>query len=658
MSHDTLNDDCQVMPPTQIGRTARGASGWLWWLVTLPFALVGRFCRFWLRLASRLIRFPFALSRRRISVQLIYSYVLVVVLTALVVELVGIGAAVIIAGHIVTNDQLDTSMGDRALAMAQVLGGPAPAVLPASMKQPTKARETRRPVKSVAPMPQSIPASNVPASVMERIAESVSGWLATVRTAAKDYVNAADRYTLEKQLTLLTQAPPRHSSSPPPEASAIGGGKVADALVTDATGRVVASSNHTWAPLGEPVEAVNFSKISEVTRRAIELRGRPTQYGNLYVLDEKDGYTAAAYPLLSSSGQLLGVVALQSHHVAARVPVLDLLGGIGLFSIAYLVFLAGAALVVAIPIGIWRARSFSRRLKRLATAADAMAHGDLNRRVPVTGQDEIARLSERFNEMSEQLSETDRARKAFVANISHELRTPVAILQGTIERLMTRRPALPADVVTNGATRPPATADTESATDSAVVEPTALRVMHQETATLSRLIDDLFTLARIEETALPLEIAVVHVDEIASEAATGLRPLAWEQRKVTVQSLITPATPPVLADTTRLRQILNNLLYNALRHTPEGGVIIIDAVTQESVVEIAVTDTGIGISPDHLASVFERFYQAERGHRHHDGSGLGLHIVKQLVEAQQGTISVESALGQGTTFRFTLPRAV
>jgi signal transduction histidine kinase len=180
-------------------------------------------------------------------------------------------------------------------------------------------------------------------------------------------------------------------------------------------------------------------------------------------------------------------------------------------------------------------------------------------------------------------------------------------------------------------------------------------VIHQETTTLSRLIDDLFTLARIEETALPLEALPLQVAEVAGQAVESIRAVAWEQRKVAVESLVGEGLPAVVADRTRLRQILTNLLYNALRYTPEGGMIVVDASLCAEMVEISVSDTGIGIPPEELERVFDRFHRVERGGRHDGGSGLGLHIVRQLVVAQGGAIVVTSESDQGTMFRFTLP---
>jgi signal transduction histidine kinase len=312
-------------------------------------------------------------------------------------------------------------------------------------------------------------------------------------------------------------------------------------------------------------------------------------------------------------------------------------------------------------------------VKALAIAADSWAAGDLTRRAAVKGEDEIGRLGAHFNIMSERLASTDRARRAFVANVSHDLRTPVAIMRGHLERLQSLQANVPAEAAPLAAGvgaserggAPPA-GDTLIGErllpgETVSVDPATIDLLHRETVTLGRLIDDLFTLARVEETQLPLELGPLNLAEPVTEAVEGLRQLAWTQSKVTVQSLIRPDLPLVMGDATRIRQILNNLIYNALRHTPAGGLVIVDAqeVAGNTQVEVSVMDTGVGIPPEKLPSVFERFVHGDDSVRGKgEGSGLGLHIVKQLVEAQSGTITVESSLGQGTVFRFRLPRAV
>lgn len=287
-------------------------------------------------------------------------------------------------------------------------------------------------------------------------------------------------------------------------------------------------------------------------------------------------------------------------------------------------------LLASIPVSVWMSRMFSKRLSRVAQAAEAMARGDLQRRIEVAGEDEISQLAVQFNDVIERLEQADRSRKAFIANVSHELRTPLAIIQGNLERLLeAERVAGVASI--SGPTR---------LADDSLPDRQMLETIQREALTLNRLIDDLFTLARLEEAVLPLESAPLRLDELVTQAVEGVRSVAWKQRKVTVQSLVREDLPPVLADRIRLGQILGNLLHNALRHTPEGGLVIVDAESSGAVVDISVSDTGIGIPPEELDRVFDRFYQVEHGGREPAGSGLGLSIVKHLVEAQHGTVTV------------------
>jgi two-component system OmpR family sensor kinase/two-component system sensor histidine kinase BaeS len=177
-----------------------------------------------------------------------------------------------------------------------------------------------------------------------------------------------------------------------------------------------------------------------------------------------------------------------------------------------------------------------------------------------------------------------------------------------------------------------------------------------EIDTLSSLIDDLFELSRLEARELELDLAPLPVAEVINKTVRGLQKLAWEQHKVSLNAQVPDDLPLVLADGQRLGQILTNLIHNALRFTPEGGVVKITAQASSDCVEVSVRDTGVGIPPEDLPHIFERFYRADKSRsRAHGGSGLGLAIVKQLVEMQGGTISVESIPGEGSQFRFILP---
>ncbi|MGN6032727.1 MAG: ATP-binding protein [Thermomicrobiales bacterium] len=414
-----------------------------------------------------------------------------------------------------------------------------------------------------------------------------------------------------------------------------GAAEVSHVVLVNRDGVIVASSDPAFAPEGTAIGEVDRGEFGPMAREIIALDGTVGPDGSLYEATAIDGRSVAAYPVIGDDGAMHGVFMLEGPTLPSllgpargafvREYALENAKQLWLFSIP--------ALLVAIPFGVWRARSISRRLDRLAGAADALAEGNLDTRVTVRRRDEIGRLGERFNEMGERIAASDRSRRAFISNVSHDLRTPVSIIQGTIERMVEAR-------------------DLGRPVDGFSVD-----VIQHETRMLTHLIDDLFTLAKLEEHSLRLDRTAMAVPDVVNEAVMGMRELAWSQQKVTVESLVNPDIPPVYADPTRVRQVINNLLYNALRHTPEGGLIVVQAVQRGSTVEIAISDTGRGIPPETLPNVFTRYYQAERSKRKAGGSGLGLSIVKQIVEEHGGTIVVESQVGQGTTFRFSLPTA-
>ena len=559
--------------------------GWLlyrlWRIVTFPP-----------RLAWRIFMLPWRLQRRKISVQLIYSQVLVVILTILLLETVAIAIAVgLYTIGIIDDEALDFSVGQRTQAVAVAFS----------------VQDIGDALADDAPIPE----------------------------------DTRDEARQQLQALIAGSFPP---GEPPVEPGNLVEDEpnIAYGLVTDRDGTVVVSTDASWAAVGTTVDSIAFPETARITRRAISRDDEPIAFGNRYVQDVEDRTTVASHPILRD-GDVVGAVTLQGVR-APKASLGDIIepstvSGFAITNGIVLAILSVPALLVSIPVGVWRARKISRRVTDLADAADAMAAGDLSKRIDVRGEDEISRVSIRFNDMIERLQETDSARKSFVANVSHELRTPVAIIQGNLEQML--------DV------------DEGDEDRVAMEQHRKLDMLYQETLTLSRLIDDLFTLARIEEAQLPLEALPFRLDDIVGQVLEGIKGVAWEQRRVSVESLVAANLPPVAGDETRVRQILGNLLYNALRHTQEGGLIIVNAQANAipGMVEVSVSDTGIGMTEEQLTRVFERFYQAERTGRNAGGSGLGLTIVKQLVEAQHGTVSVESTLGQGTTFRFTLPIA-
>jgi two-component system, OmpR family, phosphate regulon sensor histidine kinase PhoR len=240
-----------------------------------------------------------------------------------------------------------------------------------------------------------------------------------------------------------------------------------------------------------------------------------------------------------------------------------------------------------------------------------------------------------------QLAEAERSeqsRRELIVNVSHELRTPIASIRGHVESLLMANEDQNAPAVT------------------ASGQQNYLEIVQRETERLSALVDDLLALARAEAGELRLDIAPVSADEVVEEIYQTMAPLARRERQVTLTRSIPPGLPLVLADRQRLMQVMLNLVRNAITYTPAGGIVSI-AIERASSAQIAliVADTGIGIPPEELERVFERFYRTDASRaRSTGGFGLGLAIVRDLVSAMGGSISAESAVGEGSRFRLLL----
>jgi two-component system sensor histidine kinase BaeS len=181
-------------------------------------------------------------------------------------------------------------------------------------------------------------------------------------------------------------------------------------------------------------------------------------------------------------------------------------------------------------------------------------------------------------------------------------------------------------------------------------------VLHREAQHLSRLVDDLFLLSTAESGGLRLTIRPVDLGEVLPEIAATFRPLARQTRQITLVAEANPELPLALGDRERIVQVLANLVRNALRYTPEGGIVSIRAQRDADFVRVVVEDTGIGVAPERLARIFDRFFRGDDARdRESGGAGLGLAIVRELVEAMGGTVAAESTPGEGSQFSFTLP---
>ncbi len=295
-------------------------------------------------------------------------------------------------------------------------------------------------------------------------------------------------------------------------------------------------------------------------------------------------------------------------------------------------YAALAAILAALVVGLYFSRRVIAPVRVLSSATQRIADGRYDERVQVHGSDELAQLAARFNQMAQKLDQIESMRRRLIGDVSHELRTPLTAIKGSMEGLM-----------------------------DGVLPPTdeTYQLIHGEADRLNRLVDDLQELSRVEARAYELDIRPIDVSALGRSVAKRLMPQA-DSKEIALHLELAPDLPRVLADEDRAVQVLTNLTGNALQYTPGGGRVSIVAKRSNGEVQISVRDTGIGIPPEHLAHIFDRFYRVDksRSRRAGGGSGIGLTIAKALVEAQGGRLWAESAgEGQGSTFTFALPAA-
>jgi histidine kinase len=288
-----------------------------------------------------------------------------------------------------------------------------------------------------------------------------------------------------------------------------------------------------------------------------------------------------------------------------------------------------ASVLAALLVSLLLSRRIVAPVQNLSAASQSLANGHYDKRVAVNGEDEIAQLAVRFNQMAAQLEQVEAMRRQLIGDVTHELRTPLTSIKGYMEGLVDG--VLPST-------------------------PETFNQIHHEAVRLSRLVDDLQELSRVEAKAYSLDLRAVAVSNLVQTTVKRLAPQAKDKR-ITLHSNLPADLPPIHADEDRIMQVLVNLVANAIQYTPEGGDVTLSAGRHADEIHISVKDTGVGIPPEHLANLFTRFYRVDQSRSRNagGGSGIGLTIAKHLVEAHGGRIWAESpGEGQGSTFTFSV----
>jgi signal transduction histidine kinase len=307
-----------------------------------------------------------------------------------------------------------------------------------------------------------------------------------------------------------------------------------------------------------------------------------------------------------------------------------------LLAIVLLVFAGGIAMIL----GYFLSSTVTMRINLLKDAAQKLAQGDLQTRVPVSGRDEVSALAATFNQMAQQLQAADEKqreletlRNDLITWVGHDLQTPLASMRAILEAL----------------------------SDGVVEDPEMVRryllTAQRDVMSLSALIDDLFQMSQLDAGGFPLDRAAASLSDLVSDTLESFSQLAM-QHEIKLEGQVDPNVDSVFIDTQAIGRVFNNLISNALRHTPRGGEIKVEARRTGSAVEVTVSDTGEGIRPQDIPHIFERFYRGDASrsrNRGTGGAGLGLAIARGIVHAHGGDIQVESKLGRGTRFTFRIP---
>ncbi len=392
-------------------------------------------------------------------------------------------------------------------------------------------------------------------------------------------------------------------------------------LILDPTGRVIVDSSPDDAFRGERLMVPPAASEPQPTTRLPILRHR-TADGQVFI------YVVTQLPRQED----LPEGRFRPRYVALARPLREVQGTWRELAPSLLA-VGLVAVAVALLIAVILSGSITRPIAAMTRASEAVARGDYDQTIPAEGHDEVGRLARAFNTMAREVKRAHRIQRDFVANVSHDLKTPLTSIQGFAQALI------------DGTIK-----DDEGRLHAA-------QVIYEETERMGRLVRGLLDLAKLESGQVSMAREPVDLRSLLLDCAEVFT-LRAEQAAIRFTIRIPEDLPTVVGDVARLDQAFTNLLDNAFKYTPAGGAVELDALpTAEGTVEVSITDTGKGIPPEDLPRVFTRFYRADKARSADGSTGLGLAIAREIVQAHGGTIRVASQVGHGTRFTVTLARS-
>lgn len=382
--------------------------------------------------------------------------------------------------------------------------------------------------------------------------------------------------------------------------------------VIDNQGKVLAAAADHLDCEGSTLESADLEQLGQ---GQVSMRRGQSQYF-------KESVIRAAAPILDR-GKLAGAVVLYSH-VTVVNEALERMKQIYILA-------AVIGVIVAAAIGMILSRYITKPLLEVSRVAGKVSEGNFDEKVMVNSDDELGKLGLAINNMTQRLADSEQMRRDFIANVSHELRSPLTSIKGFVDALLDEK-----------------SSDKQE-------KKKYLSIIQTETHRLGKLVNDLFEISKFDSQGINFSMDSFPIVTVINRAVASLKPQT-DKKRITVKITIPSDIPLCYGDEDRIEQVIHNLLSNAIQFSPENGKILISGrqINNELYVEIA--DEGPGIPADHLSKVWERFYRVDKDRsRRKGGTGLGLAIVQEIVKKHGGRVTAESDPGQGAVFGFTLP---